>query len=72
MQTPAARIRSAKPYRGVLIVQKLQRKRLAGAGWAIGSAKDYLGFSDAEAALIELKRALSQSLSELCTGWPKA
>lgn len=40
------------------------RKRLEQAGWSVGSAKDFLGLSDEEAAFVELKLALSRSLRE--------
>jgi hypothetical protein len=32
-----------------------KRKRLEGAGWKVGSAKDFLGLSPEEAAFVELK-----------------
>lgn len=40
------------------------RERLEQAGWSVGSAQDFLGLLDEEAAFIELKLALSQSLRE--------
>ena len=39
-----------------------KRKRLEAAGWRIGSTADFLGLSEAESALIEMRRALSRSL----------
>jgi DNA-binding XRE family transcriptional regulator len=45
-------------------MRKQKRARLQAAGWAVGSAQDFLGLSDAEAAVIELKLALSRSLRE--------
>jgi predicted XRE-type DNA-binding protein len=43
-------------------MRKTKRKRLTARGWRIGDAKDFLGLSAAEAALVELKLALSTSL----------
>lgn len=39
-----------------------RRKRLAAAGWKIGSAGDFLGLSREEVQIVELKLALSDSL----------
>jgi DNA-binding XRE family transcriptional regulator len=36
-----------------------KRRRLEAAGWTVGSAADFLGLSDEEAALVEMKIALS-------------
>jgi DNA-binding XRE family transcriptional regulator len=41
-----------------------KRTKLETAGWAVGSVKEFLGLSDAEAALIEMKLGLSRSLRE--------
>ena len=41
-----------------------KRERLEQAGWRVGSAQDFLGLSDEEAAFVELKLALSHSLRE--------
>lgn len=41
-----------------------KRKRLEGAGWKVGSAKDFLGLTPEEAAFVELKLTLSASLKE--------
>jgi DNA-binding XRE family transcriptional regulator len=41
-----------------------KRKRLAARGWKVGSAKDFLGLTDQEAAYIELKLRLAASLLE--------
>ena len=43
-------------------MKKSKRARLEAAGWAVGSVRDFLGLSDAEAALIEMKLALSRTL----------
>jgi hypothetical protein len=45
-------------------VKKSKRPKLEAAGWAVGSVQDFLGLSDADAALIELKLALSRSLRD--------
>ncbi len=36
-----------------------KRKRLEAAGWAVGDASDFLGLTDAEAELVELKTRLA-------------
>jgi predicted XRE-type DNA-binding protein len=41
-----------------------KRARLEAAGWAVGSGQEFLGLSDAEAALIEVKLALSVALRD--------
>lgn len=41
-----------------------KRKRLEKAGWRVGNAADFLGLSDEETALVEMRLALSQSLKE--------
>ncbi len=45
-------------------MKKSKREKLEAAGWAVGSAQEFLGLSDADAALIELKLALSRSLRD--------
>lgn len=40
-----------------------RRKRLEKAGWKFGSAKDFLGLSDADSAFIEVKLALAHALA---------
>ena len=45
-------------------MKKCKREKLEAAGWAVGSAQEFLGLSDADAALIELKLALSRSLRD--------
>ena len=42
-----------------------KRKRLKARGWKVGSAKDFLGLDDQEAAFIELKLRLASSLRDL-------
>jgi ribosome-binding protein aMBF1 (putative translation factor) len=39
-------------------------KRLAKAGWRVGSAKDFLELSPEEAALVEMRLALGKKLRE--------
>ena len=39
-----------------------KRKRLKAAGWRVGTAKEFLGLTDEEAALIELKLDLARAL----------
>lgn len=41
-----------------------KRKKLVRAGWKVGSAREFLGLSDQEAALVELKLALSATVRE--------
>jgi ribosome-binding protein aMBF1 (putative translation factor) len=39
-----------------------KRKRLQAAGWKVGDARTFLGLSDEEAALVEMKLALADHL----------
>lgn len=41
-----------------------KRARLEAAGWAVGSAKEFLALSEADAALIDMKLALSRSVRD--------
>lgn len=43
-------------------MDRARRKRLEDAGWAVGSATDFLHLSADEAAFVELKLALSEEL----------
>ena len=45
-------------------MRKRKRAKLEAAGWAVGSAQEFLGLSDAETALIEMKLLLSTALRE--------
>jgi predicted transcriptional regulator len=45
-------------------MRKRKRIKLEAAGWTVGSVKDFLGLSEADAVLIEMKLALSRSLRE--------
>jgi DNA-binding transcriptional regulator YiaG len=39
-----------------------KKKKLRRAGWKVGSAKEFLGLSEEEAAFVELKLTLSENL----------
>jgi predicted transcriptional regulator len=41
-----------------------KRAKLEAAGWAVGTVKEFLGLTEAETVLIEMKLALSRSLRE--------
>lgn len=43
-------------------MDKAKQKKLDEAGWAVGSAADFLELTDDEAAFVELKLALSDAL----------
>lgn len=43
-------------------MQAARRKRLERAGWKFGTVAEFLGLSDAESALIEIRLALAASL----------
>ncbi|MEI8015690.1 MAG: helix-turn-helix transcriptional regulator [Nitrospira sp.] len=45
-------------------MRKTTRAKLDAAGWTVGSVKDFLGLSEADAALIEMKLGLSRSLRD--------
>ena len=45
-------------------MKKTKRAKLEAAGWVVGSVKEFLGLSEADAVLIEVKLALSRSLRE--------
>lgn len=45
-------------------MKKSKRRKLRAAGWAVGSVQEFLGLSDADAALIEMKLALSRTLRD--------
>jgi ribosome-binding protein aMBF1 (putative translation factor) len=49
-------------------VKQLKSRKLQKAEWRSGSVKDFLGLSDAEAALIEMRLSLSRSLRERRVG----
>lgn len=45
-------------------MREKKRNRLEARGWKVGSAKDFFGLTDQEAAYIELKLRLAASLLE--------
>ena len=45
-------------------MKKSKREKLKAAGWAVGSVQEFLGLSEADSALIEMKLSLSRSLRE--------
>lgn len=45
-------------------MKKSKQIKLKKAGWRVGDAKEFLGLSDEEIALIEVKRALIQLVRE--------
>ena len=45
-------------------MKNTKRDRLQQAGWRVGSAQDFLGLTDDEMALIEMRLALGRSLKE--------
>jgi DNA-binding XRE family transcriptional regulator len=46
------------------IMDDKQRRRLEAAGFAVGTVRDFLGLSDAEAELVETKVALARAIRE--------
>ena len=42
-----------------------KRKKLEQAGWKVGTVQEFLGLSDEEMALIEMKRALIKKIKEV-------
>jgi predicted XRE-type DNA-binding protein len=47
-----------------MIMNKESKHRLKSAGWKIGGAKEFLGLSEEEAAIVELKLALADAVKE--------
>jgi len=45
-------------------MKKAKCAKLEASGWAVGSVKEFLGLSEADAVLIEMKLALSRSLRD--------
>jgi predicted XRE-type DNA-binding protein len=43
-------------------MRKAKRTRLERAGWKVGTAQEFLGLTEEEAAFVELKLALARSL----------
>ncbi|MBI3563619.1 MAG: helix-turn-helix transcriptional regulator [Elusimicrobia bacterium] len=46
-------------------MNETKRKKLAAKGWRFGSAQEFLGLSDADAAFIEVKLKLAHGLREI-------
>ena len=42
-----------------------KRQKLEAAGWTVGSTQDFLGLTDTESQIVELKLALSDNLKNL-------
>jgi ribosome-binding protein aMBF1 (putative translation factor) len=49
-------------------VKQAKSRKLAKAGWRSGSVKDFVGLSDEEETLIEMRLSLSRSLRERRVG----
>lgn len=45
-------------------MKRQKKERLEAAGWKVGSAREFLGLSDAEAAVVELKLEFAKALKE--------
>lgn len=45
-------------------MKNAKKERLNKAGWKVGSTEEFLGLSEEEAALIEMKLALARSLKQ--------
>ncbi len=45
-------------------MEAAKRRRLTAIGWRVGSAKEFLGLSPAETALVEMRLTLAASLRE--------
>jgi ribosome-binding protein aMBF1 (putative translation factor) len=43
-------------------MDKSKRQRLEGAGWRVGNTRDFLGLSDEEAALVEVRLGLASAV----------
>jgi|SRR5271166_1340018 len=43
-------------------MEKRKRQRLEGTGWRVGSTTDFLGLSEEEAALVEVKLGLASAV----------
>ncbi len=48
-------------------MDKATRKRLESAGWKVGQASDFLGLSQEETAIVDLKLALATAIKEFRT-----
>ena len=45
-------------------MKEAKRRRLEAAGWRVGNTQDFLGLTDAEMAMIELRYTLAKALKE--------
>ena len=45
-------------------MKRQKKARLEAAGWKVGSASEFLGLTDAEAAVVELKLELAKAVRE--------
>jgi DNA-binding XRE family transcriptional regulator len=45
-------------------MQRAKRRRLQARGWRVGSVREFLGLSDQEAAYVELRLRLADSLKD--------
>jgi hypothetical protein len=45
-------------------MKRHKKARLEAAGWKLGSAREFLGLTDAEAAVVEFKLELAKALRE--------
>ena len=45
-------------------MKRQKKARLEAAGWKVGSAREFLGLTDAEAAVVELKLELAKALRD--------
>jgi predicted transcriptional regulator len=45
-------------------MKRKKKQKLESSGWRIGNSKEFLGLTDEEAALVEIKRALVKQLAE--------
>ena len=43
-------------------MKQAKRAKLEAAGWSVGSAQDFLGLSDAESVMIDIRLALARAL----------
>jgi DNA-binding XRE family transcriptional regulator len=46
-------------------MDEIKRKKLEAQGWKVGNTQEFLGLSDGDFALIDIKMALSQLIREL-------
>lgn len=57
--------RSLKPEgREITTMKAAKKKRLEAAGWRVGNAQDFLGLTDAETAMIEVRYTLAKTLKQ--------